>query len=198
MIYNIVLDRLPSEYKGYLIRTDFRIGIMINNCLSDNELTQEQRILSALSLLFGAGIPRDNNGAVDFKLAYSGLVWFLSCGQKEINFDEIDNKPANNEPDVMDFNQDIRYIYSAFVKCYNKDLCREKMHWFEFIALLNDISDCMMTSIIDIRTTDTKDIAKEHKNKFMKLKRKYEIDRPVEVTEQQVKNKKRFEELLGK
>ena len=179
MIYNIVLDRLPSEYKGYLIRTDFRIGIMINTCLSDNELTQEQRILSALSLLFGAGIPRDNNGEIDFKLAYAGLVWFLSCGQKEINF------------------EDIRYIYSAFVKCYNKDLCREKMHWFEFIALLNDISDCMMTSIIDIRTTDTQDIDKKHKNKFMKLKRKYEIDRPVEVTEEQIKNKKRFEELLG-
>ena len=37
--FNILLDRLPDSYQGWLIRTDYRIGIQIALCLQDEELS---------------------------------------------------------------------------------------------------------------------------------------------------------------
>ena len=55
-MFNLLLDRLPSDYKGYLIRTDYRIGIQISLALDDPELNENDRVMVALSLLFGAGM----------------------------------------------------------------------------------------------------------------------------------------------
>ena len=50
-MFNMLLDRLPSDYKGYLIRTDYRIGIQISLALDDPELNENDRVMVALSLL---------------------------------------------------------------------------------------------------------------------------------------------------
>ena len=77
-MFNMLLDRLPSDYKGYLIRTDYRIGIQISLALDDPELNENDRVMVALSLLFGAGMP-------PIDVALEGLQWFIQCGDdKEI------------------------------------------------------------------------------------------------------------------
>lgn len=69
-MFNMLLDRLPSSYKGYLIRTDYRIGIQISLALDDPNLSDNDRVWVALSLLYGAGMPpidigRSLRGSVD-------------------------------------------------------------------------------------------------------------------------------------
>ena len=54
-MFNMLLDRLPISYKGYLIRTDYRIGIQISLALDDPDLSDNDRVWVALSLLYGAG-----------------------------------------------------------------------------------------------------------------------------------------------
>ena len=34
-MHNAILDRLPEDYNGWLIRTDYRIGVQIQLCISD-------------------------------------------------------------------------------------------------------------------------------------------------------------------
>ena len=51
-MFNVMLDRLPTEYKGYSINTDFRIGIQIFQALSDNELTDMEKMSISCALLF--------------------------------------------------------------------------------------------------------------------------------------------------
>lgn len=188
-MYNIVLDKLPTEYKGYLIRSDFRVGIQISTCLSDDELTTEERITSASFLLFGSGVP-------DINTAWAGIVWFLSCGQKEISIDDIESESTGEkEAEVLSLEQDITCIYSAFRKCYGIDLARAQMHWFEFCALLSDISGCLMTNIIEIRTTKTSDVDKKNRGKLLKLKSKYAIIKAESMTEEEKAAIDRFEEL---
>ena len=58
-MFNMLLDRLPSSYKGYLIRTDYRIGIQISLALDDPDLSDNDRvwvaqILQDWALLSGA------------------------------------------------------------------------------------------------------------------------------------------------
>lgn len=43
-MFNLLLDALPTEYEGYLIRTDYRIGIQISQALEDEELEPYERI----------------------------------------------------------------------------------------------------------------------------------------------------------
>ena len=38
MNFNFLLDPLPKEYDGYLIKWQFWNGILISNCLGDSEL----------------------------------------------------------------------------------------------------------------------------------------------------------------
>lgn len=71
-MFNLLLDALPTEYEGYLIRTDYRIGIQISQALEDEELEPYERIGIALSLLYGNGIPPAD-------IAYAGLRWFLNA-----------------------------------------------------------------------------------------------------------------------
>ena len=42
-MYNAMLDRLPEDYNGWLIRTDYRIGVQIQLCISDPDLTDAEK-----------------------------------------------------------------------------------------------------------------------------------------------------------
>ena len=58
-MFNMLLDPLPGDYEGFLIRTDYRIGIQIALCLQDKELSENDRLLVALSLLYGNGVTHE-------------------------------------------------------------------------------------------------------------------------------------------
>ena len=68
-MYNAMLDRLPEDYNGWLIRTDYRIGVQIQLCISDPELSDNEKTAIALNLLYGRGMP-------DLQTAIDGLSWF--------------------------------------------------------------------------------------------------------------------------
>ena len=56
-MFNPLLDRLPEDYNGWLIRTDFRIGVQIQLCIADPELDDCDKTAVALGLLYGNGVP---------------------------------------------------------------------------------------------------------------------------------------------
>ena len=102
-MFNVLLDRLPDNYKGYLIRTDFRIGMQIISCIKDDELSEEEKYSICLNLLYGNSVPKD------LELAFKGLMWFLNLGAED---DEI-LKSNSKQKDVMDFEIDSSRIYSG-------------------------------------------------------------------------------------
>ena len=73
-MHNFLLDPLPEEYEGYLMRTDYRVGIQISQALADPELAGYEGLLVAVNLLFGQGAP-------DYQTAIEGLQWFLQAGE---------------------------------------------------------------------------------------------------------------------
>lgn len=160
-MYNIILDRLPDNFNGYLIRTDFRIGIQITLAMNDVNLHSDEKIKVASELLFGNGKPND-------KQLIEGIKWFLSGG-------EIKETSDTSGVRCFDFNQDNMLILSAFRTRYNIDLARVNMHWFEFVALLGDIGDCALSKIIDIRSVDISKMSGEQRNEYAKLKQTYEL-----------------------
>ena len=175
-MYNILLDRLPDNYNGFLIRTDFRIGLQIYTCLNDKSLNNEQRYLIALKLLFGSGIPKDINFAMD------GLVWFLNLGE----IPDKKNNQSHQKP-IMDFEIDASRIYSGFKSKFDIDLNKARMHWFEFRYLLLELKDCHMSDVIEIRQKKIdKNMPLEQRIEYRRLKKVYAItDNSMEDEETQ-------------
>ena len=160
---NVILDGFPDEFEGYLIRTDFRIGIQISEALSDVNLADPEKMITALRLLYGAGIP------ANLKLAEEGLAWFMRGGQP------ISDSAPSGTPPTFDFEQDNRYVYSAFRARYGIDLTRERLHWFAFIAMLDDLGGCSLSDIMGIRGADLSKLSGEQLRRYTELQAKYRV-----------------------
>lgn len=189
-MYNMLTEKLPTKYKGYHINTDFKCGIKISLALDDWQLGDEERVLTALSLLYGEGIPDDMNIALD------GLRWFLTCGKEAdkasySDIDDVDNakESVNVKGDDIsfDFEVDASNIYAAFLKNYNIDLTKTDMHWFQFIALFSNLKNTSLNDMMYYRTIDLSQYKGEQKEEMKALKERYKIHK---ITKQQVENLK--------
>lgn len=189
-MYNMLTEKLPTKYKGYHINTDFKCGIKISLALDDWQLGDEERVLTALSLLYGEGIPDDMNVALD------GLRWFLTCGKEAdkasySDIDDVDNakESVNVKGDDIsfDFEVDASNIYAAFLKNYNIDLTNTDMHWFQFIALFSNLKNTSLNDMMYYRTIDLSQYKGEQKAEMKALKERYKIHK---ITKQQVENLK--------
>lgn len=185
-MYNAMLDRLPEDYNGWLIRTDYRIGVQIQLCISDPELSEREKTWAALHLLYGNGIPSD------LQEALSGLSWFLSCGD-----DAPAQEDGTNEDPLYSFDVDSARIVSGFKKAFGVDISREKMHWFEFVPMLGDLKDTAFTSVINIRDTDISEIDKKKRSEFMRMKKRFALQgQSKPYTEEEQAEIDEFMELL--
>lgn len=175
MYFNLLLDRLPTDYEGWLIRTDFRIGIQISLCLGDKTLSDEERIQTAIFLLYGNGIPTDAT------IAVNGLRWFLRCGGPERDDLSEDPTPPNY---FLDF--DSGRIWASFMATYGIDLHTAKLHWFEFCYLLASVGkDTSLRDAMEVRDYNTKDLKGAERAKVVRAKRA--LTPPREVTEEEKK-----------
>lgn len=192
---NILVDPMPKEFEGYLIKWQFYNGILISDCLASEEYPQNEhgellKIYTAFELLFGKGIPK-------FETALSGLKWFLGCG----NFDE---KPSNDSKKIFfSFDDDKERIFSAFMVKFGINLNKNNsLHWFEFIALLNDLHKTSFRNVVDLRMMTAKDMkgySADQKREILRQKRKFAIKQAlnVQLTEEQKSRIEKFNELVG-
>lgn len=170
-MYNAMLDRLPEDYNGWLIRTDYRIGIQIQLCISDPELSDSEKTGTALHLLYGNGMP-------DFQTAIDGLSWFMSCGNPQKNASQ------DNGPPVYSFEIDAGRVVSGFWKVFGIDISREKLHWFSFVPMLADLSGTAFNSVIEIRTTDPSEVDKKKRSEFIRMQNRFALSKQYTAEEQ--------------
>jgi len=51
-MWNVLLDKFPTEYEGFRIDGSFQTGIQISQALQDPGLTDDERLAVALGLLY--------------------------------------------------------------------------------------------------------------------------------------------------
>lgn len=199
MKFNPLLDSFPTEYMGYPMNTDFRVGILLTKLFSSGKFTDEEKKIQALKIAY-------NDIPDDILLAWKGIEWFLSVGNnkcsntveetkdKDTDDDEdtmVDSKgnklifdtDYKESSDVLDFDFDASRIYSGFLRTYGVDLTEVNMHFFKFMFMLADLeSDCSHSKVVEIRTTPLKDKKGKERASYIKLKKMYEI--PTEIDEE--------------
>ena len=73
-MWNVLLDKFPTEYEGFRIDEAFQTGIQISQALQDPDLSDDERLAVALGLLYpsedGDGSP---SSLPDLKTALGGF-----------------------------------------------------------------------------------------------------------------------------
>lgn len=172
-MFNVMLDKLPTEYKGYPINSDFRIGIQMFQIMNDSELSEMERFYKACELLF------DVEGAdqfPDMETMQGGIQWFLSGWYTD--------NPVNDEKKGrkdMDYDIDQWRIFSAFLTQFGINLNETDMHFWVFMGLLSTLDECAFTRVVDIRTKKIDPKMKpSDKAELRKVKEQYALEQAEE------------------
>lgn len=177
-----------AEIKGreYKLNTDYRYALKCFEIVDNEDINNLERMLAIVYLIYGF-IPDK-----DIDLFFEKAVTFLQCGETSERQNEKDRD--------MDFIQDKKYINASFRSDYQIDLSKEGLHFWDFIELLQGLTDkCSLSRIRELRNYDTSDIkdAKEKKRiedakKEVALKRKKK-----KLTKVQKNNAKNFLMQIG-
>lgn len=187
------------EVKGkkYKINTDFRVAIKCDKVARDKTISDDERALAIIYILFGEEALRDkqnHNELLQLALKY------LSCGQ------EIDTSTDEN-PD-MDYEEDYNYIWTSFKSDYNGfDLDKEKLHWWKFMDMLNGLSNselgncCVLNRVRQLRNLDLSTIKDtKERDRLAKAKKSVELkkySKENNLTKEQEESMERLNKLLG-
>lgn len=126
---NILLGEVPTEWNGYRVNTDFRVGIRIMQAAEDAELYDAERFEIIMLLLF-----QNEDGSVrdhpTVEQMGELIRWYLSGWNMDGKSSEKQKKKT------VDFDVDQWRIYADFLQAYRIDLSTAKMHFWTFCGLL--------------------------------------------------------------
>lgn len=190
---NLLIDKLPDTVNVgdavYPIRTDFRISVMFELLMQDEELSSIEKLEQAVRLYY-PHIPMDIPEAV------KSMLWFYRCGEedkqsveKEKSADEEDAEEDVEEDPALQriysFEHDADYIFAAFMQQYGIDLTIVDLHWWKFRALFKSLNDnCEFVKIMGYRSVKTTSkMSKEQRAFYTKMKSLHAL--PLPKTEQE-------------
>lgn len=164
---NILLDILPEtvDIDGieYRINSDFRISILFELLMQDDELGKRQKLVQGLRLYYPE-IPHNVTMAVD------KMIWFYRCGKETGNGGH--GSGSGRAKQIYSFEYDDDYIYAAFLEQYGIDLQDIKeLHWWKFRALFRGLSeDTEFVKIMGYRSVKiTSEMSKEQREFYKKM-----------------------------
>ena len=176
---NLLIDKLPTDYEGLKINTNFRSFILFELLMQDNGISEKNKILLSIKLFY-------EEPPQDLKKAIDGILWFYKCGEEE----KVSKKGnVGHVKQIYSYEYDAKYIYTAFLDQYGIDLNEiEYLHWFKFKSLFEGLkSDNKICEIMSYRAIDLGKIKdKDEKKKYKQLQRQWALpdNRTIEEKEQ--------------
>lgn len=176
---NPLTERFPTAVEAggrkCRIRWDFRTILYCSQLLKPYQKQKEipQKTLLKILRCFYADVPWFTDEHIE------KWFWFFSCG-RETPSKKFPKKVAginNNQP--FDFEIDADLIYAAFLQQFHIDLQREKMHWWKFMILLENLSsETRLAKIMEYRTRDLtkKGLSKEERSFYKAMQNYYGLE----------------------
>ena len=132
----------------YPIRTDYRNVLQVFEAFQDPELTQEEKWIVVIYLLFEDFACDDDvmqaaQNGFDLDEAMKQISWFISAGQPE---KQVLEQPTYN------WTQDEQMIFSAVNKVAGRETRElEYLHWWTFLGYFNEVGEGTFSFIVGIR-----------------------------------------------
>lgn len=185
---NILTDTLPESLeiccKNCPVRSDFKTWIKVSRIMfgGDGDI---EKMLEVLRLVFYEIPP-------NLAEAMRAVIWFLSPPREEARGGKNGESVKKR---VFDYDFDAELIYSAFLQQYNIDLCTADLHWWQFRALFDNLTEeTQFIKIVQFRSVDLAAIKdKEQRKHYRKMKNLYKL--PDNRTQEQ--KEKDFNESIS-
>lgn len=191
-------EALTVGDEEYPIRTDYRNVLQVFEAFQDPDLTQEEKWIVAIYLLFENFSCADDvlEAAQDgFNLveAMKQISWFISAGQPE---KQVLEQPTYN------WTQDEQIIFSAVNKVAGRETRElEYLHWWTFLGYFNEVGEGTFSFIVGIRhkLNKGKKLEKHEKEFLSHNKELVLMKKPLTKEEQEQENAYNalLDEVLG-
>ena len=182
----------------YPIRTDYRNILQVFEAFQDPELTQEEKWIVAVYLLFEDFSCADDvlqaaQDGFDLGEAMKQISWFISAGQPE---KQVLEQPTYN------WTQDEQIIFSAVNKVAGRETRElEYLHWWTFLGYFNEVGEGTFSFIVGIRNklNKGKKLEKHEKEFISHNKELVLMKKPLTKEEQEQEDayKSLLDEVLG-
>lgn len=173
-MFNLLIDEAPDKLViGGLIfdiNTDFRTGIKLHLLLEDKNISWDDKIEIACKLYLNEQF--EILEEYQYKEAFLQILDFYLIDDISEKTEESDSKK------IFCYEHDNKEIWASFIQAYGIDLNSEKLHWFKFKTLLDNLpSDTTFSRILSYRTIDLNKeaLSDEQKRVYKKLKQKYAL-----------------------
>ena len=160
---SIDIKGTPFEIRD---KGDFRMVFYCFEVLNDTELSEPERMLTALSVFYADF--EDVDKLFEFKdkeEALTKMLDFFNLGQKQVS--------NTQGVSLIDWKTDETLICSAINTSIGKDIRLEDyMHWWTFVSYYMGIGECALSQIVSIRYKIL------HGKKLDKAERQFRMDNP--------------------
>ena len=128
---------------------DFRMVLDCFNALQDDNLTQQERVISSLIIFYDdvhsyedlCVLFKDDE---DLKLAIEKMYEFFNCNQKEVG--------AKQNYKLIDWDNDSQIICSAINNVANTEIrSLDYLHWWTFMGYYISIGESVLSTVVSIR-----------------------------------------------
>ena len=184
--------------KDYPIQTDYRNVLQVLEAFQDPELTQEEKWIVAIYLLFEDFACDDDvleaaQDGFDLGEAMKQISWFISAGQPE---KQVLEQPTYN------WTQDEQMIFSAVNKVAGQETRKlQYLHWWTFLGYFNEVGEGTFSFIVGIRHKLNKGKKLEkHEKEFLSHNKEIVLmKKPLTKEEQEQEDayKSLLDEVLG-
>lgn len=162
----------------YPIRTDYRNVLQVFEAFQDPELTQEEKWIVSIYLMFEEFSCDDDvieSAQYGFNLeeAIKQISWFISAGQPE--------KQVLEQP-TYSWKQDEQMIFSAVNKVAGRETRElEYLHWWTFLGYFNEVGEGTFFFIVSIRhkLNKSKKLEKHEQEFYKKNRELVDIEKPM-------------------
>ncbi len=191
-------EALTVGGEDYPIRTDYRNVLQVFEAFQDPELTQEEKWIVAIYLLFEDFACDDDvleaaQDGFDLGEAMKQISWFISAGQPE---KQVLEQPTYN------WKQDEQMIFSAVNKVAGRETRElEYLYWWTFLGYFNEVGEGTFSFIVGIRNKLNKGKKLEkYEKEFLSLNKELVLmKKPLTKEEQEQEDayKSLLDEVLG-
>lgn len=182
-LYEPFPETISADGAEYSIITDFREWFRFADMISDDDLTAEEKVITAVQWLL------DPPECVTEELIMALMSFYradaLEPDPPEEEYPEESSEEPHRPP-VFSWKYDAKFIIGDFRRYYGIDLLTAEMHWWEFrclMAALPDDSVCQKR--IAYRCIDPSKIKNdEERQRIMERQRRIAI--PYEMTDDDI------------
>lgn len=159
--------RITADDLEIPVSADFRSWIKADLIMKDRQIPKEAK-LPVICQYIGLDL---TNLDVTIPDLWAGIFKFYMCEQ-EPRGEAVSSSSAT----AYRFDCDWWLIYAAFIQQYGINLLTADLHWFEFRALLDGLTEqTQFIKVVQARLRDTSKLKGEEKAQAEKLKRYWKV-----------------------